>query len=134
MSVTGFDHVNIRTMDVPRTLGFFEKVLGMRVSPFPGQTTTETAGWVHDADDHVVIHVNHGETVYPTDGIAPWSPVTGSGAAHHIALNCSDYDDMIGKLESNGFDYVTNEVPQISLRQLFVYEVNGILMELNFRG
>ena len=134
MSVNGFDHVNIRTMDVPRTLAFFEDVLGMRISPFPGSTTTETAGWVHDAGDRVVIHVNHGDTVYPTDEVAPWSPVKGSGAAHHIALNCSGYDEMKGRLEGNGFDYVTNEVPQINLRQMFVYEVNGILMELNFRG
>lgn len=134
MPITGFDHVNIRTMNVPATLGFFRDVLQMKIRPFPGRADTESAGWVLDSNDAVVIHVNHGTEVYPTDAQSPWSPVEGSGAVHHVALNCSEYQATRKRLAALNLSFVENEVPQISLRQLFVREPNGVLIELNFRG
>jgi catechol 2,3-dioxygenase-like lactoylglutathione lyase family enzyme len=134
MSITGFDHVNIRTMNVPATLGFFRDVLQMKIRPFPGRTDTETAGWVLDDKDAVVIHVNHGAEVYPTDAQSPWSPVEGSGAVHHVALNSSEYEATRERLVALDLDFTENAVPHINLRQLFVREPNGILIELNFRG
>lgn len=131
--ITGFDHVNIRTMDVAGTLAFFRDVLEMGTSPFPGRKDMEKAGWVLDPNGNALIHVNYGEEVYPTDQTTPWTPATGGGAVHHVALNCSGFEQMRDRLESRGLDYVENEVPQINLRQLFVQDPNGIMMELNFR-
>lgn len=134
MPITGFDHVNIRTMNVAGTLGFFRDVLQMKIRPFPGRTDTELAGWVLDQNDVVVVHVNHGQEVYPTDATSPWSPIQGSGAVHHVALNCSEYEATRKRLTERNLEFVENEVPQINLRQLFVREPNGVLIELNFRG
>jgi len=134
MAITGFDHVNIRTMNVPATLEFFRDVLDMKIRPFPGRSDTETAGWVLDQNDTTLIHVNHGKEIYPTDATSPWSPVEGSGAVHHVALNCAGYDATKKRLTARNLDFVENAVPQINLRQLFVREPNGIMIELNFRG
>lgn len=133
MPITAFDHVNIRTMNVPATLGFFRDVLEMKIRPFPGRTDTSSAGWVLDQSDRVVIHVNHGDEPYPTDARSPWSPTEGSGAVHHVAFNCSGYEAMQKRLTSFKLEYVENAVPQINLRQLFVRDPNGICVELNFR-
>jgi hypothetical protein len=134
MSVIGFDHVNIRTMDVGKTLGFFRDVLGMQVSPSPGRTDIKTAGWVLDPQGNALIHVNYGAEVYPTDAKSPWAPANGGGPVHHVALNCSGYEATRERLTSLNLEFVENEIPQISLRQLFVREPNGIFIELNFRG
>lgn len=132
MPVLAFDHVNIRTMDVPGTLAFFRDVLAMKTCPFPGRSDMETAGWVLGPDDVALLHVNHGGEQYPTDEVSPWSP-GGGGAVHHVALNCADYDATRKRLVEHNLDFVENDVPQINLRQLFVQEPNGIYIELNFR-
>ena len=45
-----------------------------------------------------------------------------------------DHAGIVAKLEAAGMDYALSDIPQIGLRQIFVQEVNGILLELNFRG
>jgi hypothetical protein len=62
-------------------------------------------------------------------GIGP-----GSGAVHHIALDCGGHDDMVARLERLGVQHRRNAVPAIGLRQIFVHDPNGVMVELNFPG
>ena len=89
MPITGFDHLNIRTMNVEGTLTFFRDLLGMGISPLPGRSDLAMGGWVLDPAGQALIHVNHGDYGYPTD--ADFAPITGagSGPVHHLALKCA---------------------------------------------
>jgi catechol 2,3-dioxygenase-like lactoylglutathione lyase family enzyme len=132
MPVEALDHVNIRTGDVARTIGFFRDALRMEVVPPPGRTATDEAAWVLDDKGSAVVHIGSLASAYPTDSGEIHPPPAGSGAVHHVALNCSGYDEMKRRLAELGFEMVANEMTEIGLRQLFITETNGILFELNF--
>jgi hypothetical protein len=43
-------------------------------------------------------------------------------------------DEMLRRSQRGGLDHHMSEVPQMNLRQIFVAEPCGVLLELNFRG
>jgi hypothetical protein len=57
-----------------------------------------------------------------------------TGSIHHVALNCSGYDDVIARLSARERDHQVNLVAAIGLRQVFTMDPNGVLLELNFFG
>lgn len=133
MPVIGLDHVNVRTADVTLTLAFFRDVLGMAIVPPPGLTGTERSGWVLDQDGRAAVHVGSLDLAYPGDDGASVRSAQGSGAIDHFAFNCSAYVETRDRLKGLGLAFTENHVREIGLRQLFVREANGILIELNFR-
>ncbi len=58
----------------------------------------------------------------------------GGGAVHHIAFDCAGYEDFVAKLERLGVAYDENHVEEIDLRQVFIHEPNGVMVECNFRA
>lgn len=133
MAVRTLDHVNIRTPDVAGTAAFFRDVLGLDARPAPGVEHIERGCWIHDPSGHPIIHIGPVEASYPSDDMFPFASARGSGAAHHVALECDDLDEMLLRLGSAGRRFVRKDYPPASLTQLFVEEENGILLELNFR-
>lgn len=134
MTVRALDHVNIRTPDVPGTAGFLHDLLGLRADVAPGAPSIDKGCWMYDEGDRPIIHIGPIDAAYPSDATMPFTPARGSGAVHHVALECSDHAGMIARLEAAGLPYARSDIPQMDLRQLFVSEANGILLELNFRG
>lgn len=135
MAVLGLDHVNVRSKDPAATAAFFAEVLGMRVGPPMGRTEMAGhGGWIYDAEDRPVVHVGGADSPYPQDAERPFQPAHGSGAVHHVALSCSDFDGTKARLAASEISYSENDLSQFGLKQLFVTEPNGILLELNFRG
>lgn len=132
MTVLALEHVNIRSSDPERTLGFFRDVLLMKVGPPPG--SQGPAAWAYAENGVPVVHVGSSETAYPTDGSIPYSPGQGGGAVHHVALNCVDMAGVKARLASFDVDYVERDSLISGLRQIFVSEPNGVLFELNFRS
>lgn len=133
MRIEAIDHVNIRTHDVPATSRFFADVLGMSVIDTPGFPDRTKAAWVCDGEGRAVVHLGTADVVYPWEQ-APEVAPPGSGRVHHVALRCAGYEAIRHRLADKGLEYRTNEVREIGLRQLFVSEPNGILLELNFFG
>jgi catechol 2,3-dioxygenase-like lactoylglutathione lyase family enzyme len=134
MTVLGLDHVNVRTPDPARTLGFFREVLNMRVAPPPGMDSVEHGGWVYDSGDRPVVHVGDLKVQYPTDDGETRAPASrGSGADHHVALFCENFPDVRDRLQSLDLEFREAHYPQFGFHQLFVTEANGILLELNFK-
>ncbi len=134
MRVDAIDHVNIRTSDVVGTGRFFADVLAMTVTPSPGDPDPQRAAWICDAEGRAVVHLAARTILYPWEKAAPAEEPAGSGRLHHVALRCSGYPAMVERLTGQNLDFQTNDVPQVGLRQLFVMEPNGILLELNFFG
>ena len=136
MPVVGLDHVNIRSADPQGTLAFFHEVLQMRVGPPPGipASTGYSGGWVFDPEDRAVVHVGGLETRYPSDEAMPFAEGRGGGAVHHVALACADFEGMRERLRARAVEFAESDYPNMRLRQLFVREPNGVLLELNFTG
>lgn len=125
MTVQALDHVNLRVRDLEATAAFFVNILGMRRS-------AERASWILDAGGHPVIHLGSPDTPYPSDAWRPFIARDDGGAVHHVALACTGYDEVVDRLKANDLHYDTNDIPGI-LRQVFVAEPGGVLLELNFR-
>jgi catechol 2,3-dioxygenase-like lactoylglutathione lyase family enzyme len=125
--IQGLDHVNIRVKDPAATIAFFNDVLGMSSSP-------EREYWLVDATGKAVVHVGSADMAYPSDSWRPFQARDDSGAIHHVALSCSGYDAVLARLRQRGLSHHINEVPRMNLRQIFVAEPGGVLLELNFRG
>ena len=129
MRVNALDHVNIITADLDGTAQFYASLFGLERRDAPPPLTPANAQWMHDAAGRAIIHVNSLDCPrsYPRE-VSPGP----TGALHHVALNCSGYEQMRERLDSAGRKYQLNRVAAIGLRQLFTLDPNGVLLELNF--
>lgn len=134
MTIEALDHVNVRCADIDKSIAFYETMLGMTVEPPPGAVDMRQNAWIVAKDGRSVVHLN-----LATPGAdflkdsRDWSDVSGSGRVHHVAFECSDYDGVRKTLGEAGLALRFNDVPEIALRQIFVHDPDGILVELNFR-
>jgi catechol 2,3-dioxygenase-like lactoylglutathione lyase family enzyme len=135
MRVEALDHVNLRTPDVTGTARFFADVLGLSITPSPGNDDPEKALWICDGEGRAIVHLARPDIAYPWEpegGAAPALP--GTGRLHHVALRCTGYAALCARLSEMDIFAHANEIPQVSLRQLFVTDPNGVMLELNFFG
>ena len=86
---------------------------------------------MYDAAGRAVLHLNSLECPRTYDRDVRPGP---TGALHHVALRCSGYEEIRGRLKGRGLEHRLNEVPAVGLRQIFVLDPNGVLLELNFFG
>ncbi|PHR16424.1 MAG: glyoxalase/bleomycin resistance/extradiol dioxygenase family protein [Sphingopyxis sp.] len=132
MKLNALDHVNIITDDLAGTVKFFAEVFGLDVRDGPEPLPPEHVQWLYDDSDRAIFHINSKEMQQAYRRDTQSGPMT--GAIHHVALDCSDHNGFIERLEVHDIDYRLNDIPSINLKQLFFSEPNGVLLELNFRG
>ena len=131
MQVNALDHVNIIAEDLHGTARFYAELLGLVAKDGPPPLTHDTAQWMYDAGGKPILHINSTDCIRAYDRDVPPGP---TGAIHHVALNCSGYDEVIARLNARGMDHQCNLVEAIGLRQVFTEDPNGVLLELNFFG
>jgi len=130
MPVTGLDHINLRVADLAASVAFYRDVLGMIASPPAGESDFSRGAWILNAASHPVIHMGHVSVSMPGyEGDA----MTGSGAVHHIALECIGFAPMLARIQAAGLNPRMKEIPDARLRQIFVNDPQSVLVELNFR-
>ena len=130
MAVNGLDHINIVAHDLQATVRFFAEVLDLTPGAPPGGVDPTRVAWMFDAGGRPLIHLSSRGAPMPGGDRLP---ATDTGALHHVALDCSGYAAMTEKLKRLGVPHQRNEVASIALKQLFVTDPNGVLLELNFR-
>src|SRR3982751_1691935 len=123
-------HAAIKTADLDATVRFYTEVLGMVLADrppigFPG-------AWLKPAQAgaDAIIHLYAGDAAKEPDG----SIQSGTGAIDHISVVCQGYSDFKARFEKFGLAYRENLVPKTPLWQLFVYDPNGIQLELTFHS
>jgi catechol 2,3-dioxygenase-like lactoylglutathione lyase family enzyme len=132
MPVLGFNHLNVRTPDFKRTVDFLRDALGMRVSSVPQFESNEKAAWVYDASGAPVLHLASADVPYSPSEVLPVEPPRGSGAIHHVALSCADFEGMRARLIALQLNFRENHNPKTGVRQIFVQDPTDIFIELTF--
>lgn len=131
MKVNALDHVNVITENLDATAAFYTALLGLERRNAPPPLTPHNAQWMY-AGDKAIVHINTTDCPRTFDRAVEPGGLT--GAIHHVALNCSGYDEVKARIEALGRSFKTNTVDAIGLRQIFTPDPNNVLLELNFFG
>lgn len=131
MAVEALDHVNVVTADLDRAESFYRALLALETRPAPPPLTRETARWMFDTAGRAVLHLNSLDLPRFFDRDMAPGP---TGALHHVAFRCTGYDDTVARISAMALDHRCNNVTAIGLRQIFVADPDGVLLELNFFG
>ncbi len=122
------DHVNVQTTRLADTVAFYRDVIGLEQRDPPG-LDPKLVQWMHDEAGHALVHIS---TVGSLLGDGDAFVAGKTGAVHHVALLCTGHDAMVAMLEKHGLGYRLNHVQVIDLKQIFVEDPNGVLLELNY--
>jgi catechol 2,3-dioxygenase-like lactoylglutathione lyase family enzyme len=126
MRVNRIDHFNLRTSQLEETCAFYETLLELRRGRAAGMDQGRNA-WMYDGEDRPIVHIN-----MPRDNEQELDGGD-TGKLHHVALDCHGYDEMMKRIEDLGVRHETNFIEEIGLRQVFLYDPNGVRLELNFQ-
>ncbi|MFM5955441.1 MAG: VOC family protein [Novosphingobium sp.] len=132
MQVNWLDHVNIITDRLDETAEFYREFLNLERRNAPAPLTPQNAQWMYDTSGKAALHLNSVDCPRAFDRAVEPGALT--GAVHHVAFNCTGYDEMLHRVEARGLPHQTNLVEVIGLRQIFVSDPNNVLLELNFFG
>jgi catechol 2,3-dioxygenase-like lactoylglutathione lyase family enzyme len=134
MPLLRLEHYLVLSDDIDGTRDFYCDVLGMREGfrpklGFPGY-------WLY-VGDVPSIHIAEWDSyaVWTKEvGIPISSRAKSTGAVDHIAFNATGFDEVRARLQARGLKINENLLDEIGLRQLFIYDPNGVPIELNFRS
>lgn len=130
MIVERLDHVNIITTDLKGTARFYAELLDLEERDGPPSMKPSQVRWMFDRSGQAILHLNSVD--FPRVFDRAVDPGAETGAIHHVALRCEGFETVKARLEARGADYTINEVPSVSLRQIFTNDPNNVLLELNF--
>jgi catechol 2,3-dioxygenase-like lactoylglutathione lyase family enzyme len=121
MTIRGIDHINIGTNRLDETRAFFRDVLGLSEGwrpdfPFGG-------AWLYAGDGAIVHLVELSEAKKPSS----------EAALDHFAFRIDDYDGTVRRLEAAGVAFRPIDIPGTPIRQIFIRDLNGVNIELNYR-
>ncbi|MBN8888972.1 MAG: hypothetical protein ABS99_07580 [Acetobacteraceae bacterium SCN 69-10] len=126
MPLNALNHYTIRPADLEATRGFYAEVLGLPVGyrpplGFPGY-------WLYCGEVPTVhlIGPREGEAGLPERVRQP------TGLFDHIAFSCTGLAEMKQRLAARGVAYTERVIPRDRQTQLFLYDPDGIAVELNF--
>lgn len=117
------DHYNIETVKPKETIDFYTGVLGFDDLAAARPDVGRPGTWI-GINGHPAIHVNFVDE----DRAGP------TGAIDHVAFEGTGYLAMRSRLDRYSVEYSSVESRNIDLCQLYVYDPNGIQIEINIRG
>lgn len=130
MIITGLFHVAIKTNDLDATVRFYTDVMGLKTVPRPDFGFPGAWIGVPTPVGEAIVHLYGGGPAMGPDGKA----VLGTGAIDHISITAIGWDDCVARLQAYGCDWREAVVPGTHLWQIFVYDPNGVMLEITFDG
>jgi catechol 2,3-dioxygenase-like lactoylglutathione lyase family enzyme len=130
MGVLALEHVTIRCAQRQRTRDFYADVIGLAEGarpdfPFRGH-------WLY-LGGVPVIHLVEAADKGSAWGGEPGAAGRDTGPFDHVAFQGDDFDAMKARLTQAGMAFRERVVPGGALKQLFVRDPEGVLVEINFR-
>lgn len=122
MTVIGFQHVNIRCVDAGRSRDFYVTLLGLREGSRP--PFASRGFWLYLGDQPVVHLVQRpeGEAALPGR----------TGNLDHVAFSAADVMATREALKKAAVPYRETTVPRDGTIQIFLADLDGVPLELNF--
>ncbi len=133
MFINGLDHINIETVRLRETADFYAHAFDLVERDPPPNLDREKVRWMFDASERAIFHLSTAGSLIGADTGGPRDE-SGSGAVHHVALDCKGFDAMVERLTQLGLEHRCNDLSQVGLKQIFVQDPNGVLIECNFRA
>lgn len=130
MLVSHLFHVAIKTADLDATVDFYNRVLGLVTYRRP--SFDFQGAWLAPAvaGSDAILHVYAGDAARSAAGDFE----IGTAAVDHVSLCAHGYDDMRRRLRQLDLPHRQNVVPNLPFWQLFVYDPNGVLIELTYHA
>lgn len=130
MPVQALEHVTIRCAQRQRTRDFYVELLGLTEGmrpdfPFRGH-------WLY-LGGIPVIHLVEAADKGCAWGGEPGAAGSDTGPFDHVAFQGDDFEAMRARLQDAGMAFRERVVPGGKLKQLFVPDPEGVLVEINFR-
>lgn len=122
MTLTAFDHVNIRTRNLDIMIDWYSDILGLRSGKrpafaFPG-------AWMY-LGDQAIVHL-----VGWTDDVKAGGKVT----LEHFALRATDMPAFVKKLDKHGIDHSIDPVPGFPIVQVNLFDPDGNHIHIDFES
>jgi catechol 2,3-dioxygenase-like lactoylglutathione lyase family enzyme len=133
MPVSHLEHFLIQTADLKATRDWYVDMLGFREGPHPDFKFPVV--WLYLGDKDVVHLTEGGKNVSANRKayLGQQSDATqGSGVIDHMAFRCTGLRDMMEHLKSKQVKFHQRMVSDQGLFQLFLFDPNGVKVELNF--
>ena len=134
MPLLHIEHFLIAADDIERTGEWYCRVLGLKEGPHPDFCFP--VKWLY-ADKVDVVHIgpsakNAGDNQKRYLGRTSQDTGAGTGALDHIAFRATGLKPMMAHLRSQGIAFNERRANGQALYQLFLYDPNGIKIELNY--
>ena len=103
MIVQRLDHVNIITDRLAETARFYAELLDLEERDGPPPLPPSQVRWMYDAGGQAILHLNSIDCPRAFDrDVAPGAE---TGAIHHVALRCAEFDEVKTRLDARGAEY-----------------------------
>jgi catechol 2,3-dioxygenase-like lactoylglutathione lyase family enzyme len=132
MGISRLEHVTIRCRRRQETRDFYVGLLGLEEGPRPDFPFR--GHWLY-LDGDPVVHLTEAADhpgSWTGDMAQPERADDSTGPFDHVAFRGEDFDAMQAKLTAAGVKFRARIVPGSALRQLFVPDPEGVMVELNF--
>lgn len=133
MPLSHMEHFLLQTEDIEATKDWYVKVLGLRVGPCPDFKFP--VYWLYLGDRDVLHITTGGKNVSDNRKtyVGQESEATrGTGVIDHVAFRATGLETMIEHLNRCGITFKERQVDDQGLYQLFLFDPNGVKVELNF--
>lgn len=135
MGLQFLQHFLIQTADLRGTADWYVDVLRMREGPHPDFKFPVVWLYLGDAD---VLHLTEGGA-----GISEIrkqylgqqsEAAEGTGVVDHVAFRADGLKQMLDHLKAKDVSFTTRQVSEQGLFQIFLFDPNGVKIELNFEN
>ena len=133
MALSHLEHFLVQTEDIERTRDWYCDILGMTHGPTPDFKFPVVWLYIGDRD---VVHVTDGGKDVSENRMAylgqQSDATSGTGVVDHIAFRATGLRKTMSHLTGLGVAFSQRQVDSQGLFQLFLFDPNGIKIELNF--
>ena len=133
MPLSHIDHFLVQTEDMEKTKDWYVDILGMRAGDHPDFKFPVYWLYIGDKD---VLHIAQGgknTSANRKKYLGQQSEaIYGSGVVDHIAFHANGLRETIAHLQAHNIEFNQRQVDDQGLYQLFMFDPNGIKVELNF--
>jgi catechol 2,3-dioxygenase-like lactoylglutathione lyase family enzyme len=133
MPLSNIEHFLVQTDSIARTRDWYVRVLGMEVGPNPDFKFPVCWLYLGGKD---VVHITEGGASASENRkkyVGQESQATqGTGVLDHIAFRATGLRQMLEHLHAEKVDFKQRQLSDQGLYQLFMFDPNGIKIELNY--